>query len=601
MIIRRRVSSSSGVRWLRRAQSLARSLAGRDASKREVTDGFLVEAKKVGDLRSASVIEIPSTLVMKSHYSDSSVDRQLRNHAVISRDPFNPKLPNSSAALSEPESPSFYTVYFGTEPSGELSVLSSGALSVVSAHESYHCTIQQNSAGKHWLNIASTPRKGEAIGWNYYFSEAVLKGMFPSLGFDYLTDDNNQRLFQPLAIRVDSDDGDNVVRKLVILMAMPEIEEFDWPNGVPYSIARHHLTLIELDIDQLTYSGVILPIDTFLPSWAVPTILKRPIGRFGLVEFPADSSIRLTSAMLDASGSIVASFNYFVRVQTYYGGVVSETEMNLARLGAAGRIVISGQTIEELDLFDVDVYAWNGSSLDFFPVEPEVSRTLTRPLISVGLTADGSVVTNGMVMDRRVRDVFLEPYLEPKEPYSYLAINGEVVAAHADGVGALNTKDVSHISHLSYSSVVACSVSCVALSEKTTAMTWFEPQLDREEDQGYGVMFTDGVRVKHIALGRTSRTLAGQDVQLSCPQKEVRSDEGVLLCPSTILASYWDNGVYLSIRKGPIWEEDGADEDEASYWSEPTPIDADDVPYPYFSGSPYMTGLHGYYFAKQKK
>lgn len=601
MIVKKKCSSSSGIKWLNRAKTLAYSLSATAATKREIADGFLVEGKKTGRFRSASVVEIPSTLIMQGHFSISSTVSRTGHYPVASRDIFDPRLANNSVPVGEATNPSRYAMNFGSPPSGSANmVLSSGAISISGEHEQYHCSIMIDAANAHWLSIDSTPMKGEAYGWNYTFSEPVIKSMFPGLGFEYMTDDNDQRLFQPVAIRVNTGEGETLVRTLIILMPLTEIFSFNWPNGRPYKIARHHLTMIRLDLDRLTYSGRVLPINDFLPSWAVPETLKRTISPYGLIDFPADSSIRMTDIMLGKNGNVIASFNYFVRKQTYFNGVKNSREMSLARLGAAGRIEIAGQTLKKAELFDVDVFAWNGSPTNFFPDEPVVSRLFTRTLISVGLLANGDVVTNGMCMDRAVKDLLGRPRLDPIAPYSYLTINGEIAATHANGFGALNTEDTSPISHRHHASAVACSVSCTAVSDTTTAITWYQPQINIGVDQAYGVTLTDGSRFRNMALGRTTDSFAGQEVQFSCPQKEVRDAKGKLICPSTIIACYWDNGVFMSVRKGPIWPEDGAEPDESLYWSTPVSVETSNVVAPYYAGNLYIKNNHGYYFERKE-
>lgn len=605
MIVRNSVTSRAAAKWLGSARSTAKALVGHTSSKKRMADGFLMISKKVGPLRSATVIELPSKVLVNSHVSDSAIDRKTRAYHVSSRDLLDPStpllpIPTSDASLEE-----FSEVSFGFPPVSGASILSSGALGVLSEHESYHCSVLKGPApaGKHWLNVSCTPRRGERRGWSYNFEGVILGAMFPGLSFLYLTSDNDQRLAQPVAIRKNN--------LLYIFTVMAEISEFTWPNGVEYSTARHHITMIVLDINQnedpeqplFSYTWGRIPLDDLLPQWSVPSTLKRPINGHGLVDFPADSYVRITSAMLDKEGAIVLAFNYAVRVQTYYNGIEDPLNPKLAKLAAAGRAEVLDGLLTKVDLYDVDVFAWNGASEINYPLEPEISREFTRPLISVGLTADAKVITNGMTYERRTEGIFDTPYLEPVTPYCFTAINGVQVADHSDGYGALYTVDAEPISGFVTQGKNANSLSYAAVSEVTTVGTWYEPKNDpskKDDQQKYGVLFTDGERVKHFRLGETASKLAGQDVQLSCPQKEVRGEHGELLSPSTIIASYWDGGVYISVRKGPIWPEDmveGQGGEESSFWSEPQLIDASDVPAVYYTGNEFMDALHGSLYA----
>lgn len=602
-MIKKSFTSAGSAKWIKRAQALASRISSRTGSKRNLIDGYLIEGKKVGSLKSARVTELPSNIIAQNHTAISSEKGigKKGGYLITSRDALDPRAANAGLRLNSPNSLKLKHVIFGEAPDNSATnILSSGALTVTGKHERYHCSIMTNSSDKNFLVITSTPRKGEAVGWKYTFSEDVISALFPSLGFKYNTTDSEARYFQPLAVRVDREHEGELQRKLVILMPMTEFFDYVLPNNTPYSGTRYHLVSIELDIDSLTYSGNVLPVNDFLPDWAVPSDLKRPIAGHGFVEFPADSSIRLTAAMLGENNTVIASFNYFVRVQTYPDGEYSETEMELGRLEAAGRIVISGQSIQSLDLFDVDVYSWNGAGYWNFPLEPYIPREYTRPVISVGLTAKGEVITNGMTMSRYPKDVFTTPYLEPISPYSVIKIDGEEVAGYESGYGALRTKDIWPIRHIHYQGLIACSVSLAHLSDTTTAGTWYEPQTVREDSQVYGVAITDGERFRHIALGATTDSLVGQQVQLTCPQREVRSKDGDLICPSTIIACYWSSGkVFVSVRKGPVWPEDGAEADESVYWSDPNQLDIDDVAALYYQGNLYMTNNHGYYFVNR--
>lgn len=606
MIVKNVISTAACKKWIGSARSAAKALVGTNSSKKRIIDGFLIMAKKTGDLRSASVFELPSRLLVTNHVADSSVNRATRGYEVRSRDVLDPNSPLAPVPKSEASLEKFAEVSFGFPPTGNISVLSSGALSVVSEHESYHCSILKGPApaNKHWLNVSCTPRKGEKIGWSYNFEDRILLAMFPGLTFRYLTKDSDQRLGQPIAIR-----KDNLV---YIFTVMAEITDFTWPNGVDYNIARHYVTMIVLDInknedpdqDLFSYTWGRVPLDDFLPDWAIPSTIKRRIDGHDLVEFPADSYIRLTSAMVDKDGAIVLAFNYAVRVQTYYNGIEDHLNPSLAKLAAAGRAEILDGVLKKVDLYDVDVFAWNGSSESYYPTEPYISRDFTRPLISVGLTADAKIITNGMTYDRDTKGGIMSPYyLEPVSPFSFISINGVQVADHSGGYGALYTTDSDPMSHLVTQGKVACSISYAAVSDTTTVGTWYKPKNDpggKDSQQEYGVMLTDGDRFKHHPLGFTKSSLAGQDIQLSCPQKEVRSGGGELITPSTIIASYWNNGVYISVRKGPIWPEDmaeGQDDDESLFWSEPQLIDASDVPSAYYIGNEFMGALHGSFFA----
>lgn len=57
-------NSASGAKWLRRAKTLALSVAGSVGVKREILDGYIIEGRRVGDIRKATVIDLPGRLFL---------------------------------------------------------------------------------------------------------------------------------------------------------------------------------------------------------------------------------------------------------------------------------------------------------------------------------------------------------------------------------------------------------------------------------------------------------------------------------------------------------------------------------------------------------
>src|SRR5690606_3449958 len=67
MRIVRRAGSSGAARWVRRAESLVRSIKKTYEIKREFRDGYLVEGKRVKGIRYARAMDIPGRFVPFGH------------------------------------------------------------------------------------------------------------------------------------------------------------------------------------------------------------------------------------------------------------------------------------------------------------------------------------------------------------------------------------------------------------------------------------------------------------------------------------------------------------------------------------------------------
>lgn len=67
MRINRRVDSVGATRWVKRAETLARSARLEYQTTREIQDGYLLEGKRAGDIRTARVVDIPGRFVPFGH------------------------------------------------------------------------------------------------------------------------------------------------------------------------------------------------------------------------------------------------------------------------------------------------------------------------------------------------------------------------------------------------------------------------------------------------------------------------------------------------------------------------------------------------------
>jgi len=105
----RRTNTASGAYLLKRAEALARSIVARFGKRTEVIDGYIVEGKRVGEQRIATVLDTPCQVVSL----DNANDPRGNTYSVGTRDAMDPRtgLVDGPYTL-ENTAPSWYPIQY---------------------------------------------------------------------------------------------------------------------------------------------------------------------------------------------------------------------------------------------------------------------------------------------------------------------------------------------------------------------------------------------------------------------------------------------------------------------------------------------------------
>src|SRR5690606_1867813 len=105
----RRTNTASGAYLLKRAEALARSIVARFGKRTEVIDGYIVEGKRVGEQRIATVLDTPCQVVSL----DNANDPRGNTCGVGTRDAIDPRtgLVDGPYTL-ENTAPSWYPIQY---------------------------------------------------------------------------------------------------------------------------------------------------------------------------------------------------------------------------------------------------------------------------------------------------------------------------------------------------------------------------------------------------------------------------------------------------------------------------------------------------------
>lgn len=564
MNVTKRTTTVTGASWLRRAQILARGLSGSAAARREIIDGYMIEAKKVGARRSASVIDIPGRLAM---LGANSVTGSIADLIPCGgRDGFNPLLPlmdtpfggqvepNTQALTwGPPVTPGAVQLSYGGSHGGRYAVYTSDVLEL---------------NGVCWTRVFSSPAGVADRLRSVVIHDSILRSFAP--GFEPLYGE------VPAAARLQEPIPAVVERgvELIIATNMFLTEETPVPSGSVWTV-KATIVFLLVDTEERVLSGVMVPFDA-LPSVYQPGTITIDTG-ISAISRPAQSRMVVVDMRVLPSGDVVAGLDYAVEIQDGDGP---------SWLSAAGRVTWSGSGAVSVDMFDMSLLTTRDSPrLSDLGLPIDTIRSGVAPAVM----PDGSLLNVAAIFARKEPGQPGAYDLVP--PYSMDTINGTQVATAAEGSGAMfsaspDNPDVVHVFGLgtTYCPISTTTIACRRADPSTSALP-----------SGIGVLFTDGIRFRYESLGDMSTP----GFHVTCPQLEVRSDDGELVCPSTVLASFQRGGErFVGIRKGPVWEEDGWDS-EAEYWSIVPAPESGRLQAPFYIGNPAMPRRYGAFFVEQ--
>lgn len=569
-IVSQRTTSAGGATWVTRAGALARGIPGQYGSRHEVIDGYIIEGKNVGGRRTGTVIDPPGAIALLGPASDGDG----RSVPVGSRDAFDPAQPVTDIEFGDPYSGEFPTVVFGPPITGTRQWVGWGASASTRAG-GYLPGVVRNAAGTLWVFVAFTPAgsggfDGEALviheSYVRTFAPAYELSVAKVTGFDWLV--------RPIPMVAFGEGTQNIATTVF------KYEAVTLPNEAIKHTAQTSLLLMRYDRAAGSLVGATIPLSAFPERVRPGTVTDKILG-YDAFERVASSVLIPTDIVVTANGSTIVAFSYQSEQQ--------DGEETISWVWANGKATFSPQGVATVEVFDVDVQAGPSSEL---VAEMELPTDIYRLPGMAWVTNTGALGGSVGVYARKVTS--LGTQYVPVPPYSEETVDGVVVATAAQGFGAVMslggaTPDNLAVRNLGFSSA--------RVSAATKVVRRATPS-EAANTMRTGLLFADGARFHYEEVASRSPTQAFS-MYISCAQEEVRGQNGVLLCPSTLVVALWrGTEAFIGIRKGPIWPEDGYKPTE-EYWSFSSLPGTTELPAPFYVGNTLMAYGHGEYFARQ--
>lgn len=564
MNISKATTSASGIKWLRRATTLARSLKGQSASRRELVDGFIIEARKSGGLRSARVMDIPGRIALMG--PNAVTGRAGDMVPCGDRDAYSPNIPLIAPTLREPEALDRQALLWGLPVAPDATTLSYGSAHG-GARAVYRADVVATDTDS-WLVARSAPAGARDMIRSVIIHESVLVQLAPGMQHVARNRLGTARTQEPIPAVAE--------RGTDIFLATNMFKLDSTPTGAGVQhTAQAALLLVRVDAVEKELSGRLIPWADF-PAALRPGTVRVMTGGVLSAAFPAQNRLVVTDSTVDAEGSLLVAFEYAVQVQDGDG---------ISWVSAAGRAGWHADGSTSVDLFDVEVIAPRTSSLlGSFGVSADVIRATAIPSLIPG----GGLLNTAIIYHRKGGGTDDSPGFDPAPPYSVETVDGIQVADASDGFGSAGGMSLPSSAH-----IIGVGFTSAQVSSAATACRRADPSATADPDR-IGVLFTDGARFRYEALAPADGT---SSLHISCPQQELRDADDNLACPSTVIASFLLDGVqHVGIRKGPIWDEDGWDA-EAEYWIVVPAPPSGLLQAAFYIGNPAMTRRHGFFFA----
>lgn len=576
--MKRRSTTAGGVKWLRRAEKLARAVTAKYGTTREINDGYLLEGRRVGKLRSATVIDPPGNITTMKRNAVSG--RMVDIVPCGTRDTFDPLMPLVPLVLGDQGPSKELTIVFGPPPVPNSSETSWGSSDA--GRNAVYATSMMMFGGVYWLRVYA-----ESVGaLGHTRSISIHENVIRALAPGYLpVGDKRQapdKLQEPIPVVAESG------RYTAIVTNVFKEEASAVPSGTFYAFQSSALCMV-VDNEEGALIGKLLRLED-LPAELRPGEITVKLGASPAYIRHAQSRFLVLSANILEDSSVVASVEYAVEIEDT--AISGSPDTFSTWLTCSLKVTWPAVGPAVVEIFNLDILAPTDSQrvADFGLSTTEV-RPFGYPTIS------GTDLLDTRVVFARKAPGASGPFvLVP--PYSEETRDGVVVATTDDGFGPIFYPNAS--STFSTAHVVGMIVNSAEVSPTTAAVRRADPSTTTTPT-AMGVLFTDGVQHHYESIGQTSASPA---MWLSCPQQEVRDAEGKLVVPSTLLVTVLRGGKFqLGIRKGPIWAADMAqdyDGDWMQFWEFVDAPPTDKLQAAYYIGNPLMTRPHGAMFAAQK-
>lgn len=373
-------------------------------------------------------------------------------------------------------------------------------------------------------------------------------------------------------------------------------------------------------------TGYLFP-DSLIPTDLLPGEVLRPEkdGSGGIINVPmqAKTAMTLFDLELTEDGNILAAIKYQVKKQ--YGDEPLHPHSGYSR-GTDGITVIA-----------YGLASWGGPGAYFDIVEREViDPSISSPLIpqngadpevfyadSSVRILDGKFVRSAAVLKRGVLSMaasndnvfyeFLPPYFveiingvkTPRaitDPFLGIAYGGRGLTydpgfavdferdfyEHSNWVRDIVNGAKVKVSDTAYALPASGGLDVLA--------QWFI----RSSSQG--LMFVDGEKRRYEEISGFPEDVESQYITVTCHQREVRDDEGVLITPCVLVVGAIINGErVMCVRKGPIWEEDfTVGYSFEDFWKVVPAINNAYISH-FYIGNSLMSCKHGEFFTRKKE
>lgn len=605
-------------RYLNRAERLAKSIKSKYGKKTNIIDGCIVQGAKANKTISASSIELPSGVLSSLTCilpSNDIVHGGIAGHFTVpNRDPFHPLQASKKGAdfSKYPHEDPLYSkrARFGHSDFGTYLVYKA----------KYHITPSiKTHAGRFYLYSPAYTRLGFDQNQHYisvFMTPMVngLPGVHVSFHDDYIkAATGGYSIGSEMSLQNMSSELVEVgygVFAVVFAVSKEIYQQADPDTPGYYQHAKYKtrllLAVVDLRLEESKGDADLdAKADFFLfPEELIPENM-RPMSVMvngdnnTVLSVPAPSVMTIQDLGLDENGNILAAIKYQVKVQSndrgyvYQGGGVSRMFKGHEGTGVMAFGLASwGRQGSYFNVHSLEVVEGSGDDelVRRFGVSPSEAMFGDRQVL-IG----GDVYRWGIPVSRRTAAVFavasvtdyqmLPPYvveLKNGVPTGNNALNGptDLLSVRKElffGYGAsidferdfqLNN-DWIRGSLSGEKALVSDSCYAIPAGEniETTTSTWLGYTIGFTATSA-GIMFMDGDRRKFESISELSGAHESYGMTVSCHQREVRDENGKLVMPSAlIVCAYKGDRPKMFIRKGPIWPEDFAEDEDPSDYS----------------------------------
>ena len=577
LAISRRVNSSRAAQLIKLAERYALAIKLRTGVRRNIINGCIVEGRKSGENRTASVLELHGNMYMTGLVA-GMFDCGVRDH-------YDPKQPSSVPALVSLPGHLYSFRYIGVPP--DLSdkypdnVGSGGSFGDENAVYRAHFS---KIAGSVYLMLWAAPVgiadhvRGLAV------SDAYIETLTGGFSARLPINTTGSTAMPIIAARGDS-----------VLMAFGLYKEVGTSND---SVTQGVLFVMLYDTKIGTFSYMVIK-HTALPERYWPADDIRVSG--STTSSPdtykkARSTFVAKDAEILENGDLHIVFRYGVHVQDEWR-IGNNFFISAADGWFSLKIRANGTVaIEELasEFYPGSVA---GTALEEWGADPREMKQYDIPVLNRGRVH----------MSYRTLLRYAPP--DPSEgfgvpPYSVDTLNGVPIATADQSDFGTFFRYPTHTNRDSalYRTVNVFAGTKAYISDTAIALRRGVPDASGPPliSTGCGVLFVAGANLyfENLADVIDVPISSGSSIYITCPQREIRDSAGKLVMPCTIIAVAEIGGVrYFGIRKGSVWpgDDDGKTASERWAWTKYEAL----TPFAfaaYYLGSPYVDSKYGYLF-----